>query len=185
MEQSAAIIISDGFEEIEMSAILDILRRGGISVSVIGYKSRTLVGAHNLSIITDDIFSNISSQIYDCVILPGGPGCYKLRHCDELNEFLQTHFNKHKLICAICAAPLILYDAGILKNKKYTAHICTYDELTDAISSEHIVVDDNIITGSGPCASLHFGFTILKHLTDERTMHQLANSMLFCDKLQE
>ncbi len=180
MELSAAIIIPDGFEEIETIAPLDILRRGGIKVSLIGYKSINVKGVHNISVQADDIFINILSQEYDCIILPGGPGCYNIRKDDTLHRLLKKHFDQKKLICAICAAPLILHDAGILMHKKYTAHPCTRDELSDIIA-QPVVTDNHLITGASPEASLIFGFTILQNLTDENNAKQVANAMLFSE----
>lgn len=182
MKQTGLIIISDGFEEIEAITPLDILRRGEIEVIIAGYKGNSVTGAHGLIIKTDCILSNVLSEAYDCLIFPGGPGCYNLRDDKPLRDFIRKHYVTSRLICAICAAPLILHDAGILSGKKYTAHPCTYDELAEAISSEPVVTDDNLITGSGPGAATKFGFEIIKKLTDERFMQQLVKSMLFNEK---
>lgn len=179
---NAAIIITDGFEEIEAITPLDILRRGNVDVTLIGYEGTAVKGAHNLVIQTDATLADILSKDYDCVILPGGPGCYNMRGDKDLVSFVQRHFKANKLVCAICAAPLLLHDAEVLLNKRYTSHPCTHDELTSAVG-EPVAVDGNLITGIGPGASTRFGFTILQHLTDTQHAKRTANSMMFSDEI--
>lgn len=181
MQATAVIVITDGFEEIEAVTPLDILRRGNVDVTLVGYNSRTVVGAHNISLQTDVTLNEILTKVYDCLILPGGPGCYNMRGNNDLLSFIKTHVQKHKLICAICAAPLILNDAGALQGKRYTAHPCTYNELSNVVA-EPVVVDGNLITGAGPGTSAQFGLTILNHLTDTQNTHLVANSMLYREK---
>lgn len=178
MQPTAAIIIPDGFEEIEALTVLDILRRGGVEVTLVGYKSITCKGAHNLVVQTDDMLGNMSSQTFECIVLPGGPGCYSMRMDKALQTFVQKHFQTGKLVCAICAAPLVLYDMGILSHKKYTSHPCTHDELTEALD-EAVIIDNNLITGIGPGASASFAFNILCYLTGKENATRIAHTMIY------
>jgi transcriptional regulator GlxA family with amidase domain len=121
----------------------------------------------------------VISETYDCVILPGGPGCYSLRVDKALGNFLVRHFQSGKLICVICAAPLVLHDSGILRGKKYTAHPCTYSELTEIAITGNAVADGNLINASGPGTAAKLGFKILEHLVDKATADRIAKATLF------
>jgi 4-methyl-5(b-hydroxyethyl)-thiazole monophosphate biosynthesis len=175
----ALIVIPDGFEEIEFCCPFDILVRGGINVLVAGYNGTELTGAHGLQVRANMTLFGAASKMYDCVILPGGVGCYTMRGDEMLGKFLTEHARCDRLICAICAAPLILHDVGLLRGKKYIAHPGTYDELTDVSKGSDIIVDGNLITGSGPGAAAKFGFEILGQMTDKITADKVEKFMLF------
>jgi 4-methyl-5(b-hydroxyethyl)-thiazole monophosphate biosynthesis len=177
MKKRALIIIPNGFEEMEFCCPFDILLRGGIGITVAGYGGTDLSGAHGLRVRVDTGFADISSEIYDCVILPGGPGCYNMRGDGALKTFLLGHLQAERLLCAICAAPLILHDFGILREKKYTAHPCTRDELRSA-RADRVVADGNLITAIGPGAAAEFGLKILASLAGEAAADAVAESAL-------
>jgi 4-methyl-5(b-hydroxyethyl)-thiazole monophosphate biosynthesis len=179
MKTRTLIIIPDGFEEIEFCCPFDILVRGGIEVAIAGYKNTNPTGYHGLQVRANIEFSEVGTGTYDCVILPGGVGCYKMRGDTALGTLLTAHVKAGRLVCAICAAPLILHDAGILAGKRYTAHPCTHDELTGAIAESNVVADGSLITASGPGAAADFAFEILAKLTDRATASNMAKFMLF------
>ncbi|MDR1255593.1 MAG: DJ-1/PfpI family protein [Puniceicoccales bacterium] len=178
MAKHTLIIITDKFEEMEFVCPFDVLLRGGVSVTTAGRSGSSVVGFRGLRLQTDVKFSDIAAETYDCVVLVGGPGCYTLRGDEPLKNFLVRHSEAEKLLCAICAAPLILHDAGLLQGKKHTAHPCTHDELTAAIATESVVADGNLITGAGPGVAAKFAFKILEHLTDKSTADSTAKSMV-------
>jgi 4-methyl-5(b-hydroxyethyl)-thiazole monophosphate biosynthesis len=178
MKKRAIVIIPDGFEEMEFCCPFDILSRGGVGVTVAGYGNVDLTGAHGLRLRADVRFANILTEVFDCVIFPGGPGCYSIRGDETVKTFLLKHWQAKKLLCAICAAPLILHDCGILREKKYTAHPCTHDELKGARVTDRVVVDGNLLTASGPGAAVEFGLKILECLVDGATADSVAKSAL-------
>jgi 4-methyl-5(b-hydroxyethyl)-thiazole monophosphate biosynthesis len=178
MKKRAIVIIPDGFEEMEFCCPFDILSRGGIDVTVAGYGNVNLTSSHGLRVRADVEFVGAPTEAYDCVVLPGGPGCYNMRGNEAVMTFLVKHWQAKKLLCAICAAPLILYDCGILRGKKYTAHPCTYNELEEAQTTNRVVTDDNLITASGPGAAVEFGLKILEFLIGKTTADDVARSAL-------
>jgi 4-methyl-5(b-hydroxyethyl)-thiazole monophosphate biosynthesis len=179
MGKRALIVIPNGFEEVEFCCPFDILMRGGIDVLVAGYDGTELTGAHGLQVRAKTELSDAALAMYDCILLPGGAGCYAMRGDTALVEFLARHAAANELLCAICAAPLILHDAGLLRGHKYTAHPATHDELADASTGKNVVIDGNLITGSGPGAAAEFGFAILWRLAGEETANKIRKSMLF------
>ncbi|MDR2435855.1 MAG: DJ-1/PfpI family protein [Puniceicoccales bacterium] len=178
MKKRAIVIIPDGFEEMEFCCPFDILSRGGIGVAIAGYGNIDLTGAHGLRVRADVMFADVLSEVFDCVILPGGPGCYSMRGDESVKTFLLEHWQAKKLLCAICAAPLILHDCGILREKKYTAHPCTCDELKGAQAMGRVVTDGNLLTASGPGAAVEFGLKILECLADGAIAGGVAKSAL-------
>ena len=103
---------------------------------------------------------------YDGIVIPGGlPGATNLRDDARVIEIVQQFNQEHKLIAAICAGPIVLAKAGILKDKICTCSPGFETQLTGANFQEAIVQkDDHIITGKGPAAALEFGYTILESL---------------------
>lgn len=111
------MFFANGFEEVEAIAALDVIRRAGIEIMSVGVGAEVITGSHNISVIcdttTDKIeFDNNTSGI----ILPGGmPGTTNLMNCKAVDRFIDLCHEKKKLICAICAAPMILGRKGLLE----------------------------------------------------------------------
>lgn len=159
----AAIILEQGFEDIEAIACKDILVRGGVEVTLFA-NEKILRTSHNTQIIPDEII-NDNIKDYDVIILPGGiPGTYNLRDDKKVNEYLE-YFNKNKkLIAAICAAPTVL--VNIIGNRKVTVY--PEEEFINIVKNnyvnENVVVDENIITAKGAGQTFNFAFEILNQL---------------------
>lgn len=160
----AYIFLANGFEEMEVTYPISILRTAGIeieSVSIEGTKS--LVGSHGVNIITDSLFTDKEFKDADMIILPGGqPGTNKLDSFIQLKDLI-TYYSKNKSIAAICAAPSILGKMGVLSGKEA---ICYpgYEYLLDGavISGSKVVTDGNIITAAGPGVAKEFAIEIVR-----------------------
>lgn len=157
------LFLAPGFEEIEALATLDILRRCGLSVTTISVTGRRMViGVHDIAVMADDLFRVSSLENSEGLILPGGmPGAQNLMQHDGLIRILSAHYQKGTLIAAICAAPMILGQRGMLKGRVATCYPGFESYLEGAeITSELVAVSDNIITGKGPGAAIPFAFEI-------------------------
>ena len=164
---NALIFLATGFEEMEAVGTIDVLRRGNIetiTVSVTGNK--TVVGAHNIPVIADELFENIDCSVYDALVLPGGgPGSEMLNKHEGVRKALVAHYDSNKLIAAICASPRVFGSLGLLNGKKATCYPGIEPELIGAtILNEPTVTDGNIITGWGPALVFDFGLEILNYL---------------------
>jgi 4-methyl-5(b-hydroxyethyl)-thiazole monophosphate biosynthesis len=84
-------------------------------------------------------------------------------------------------VAAICAAPILLHDLGILDKHHHTAHFSMKDELKDARTHELAVMDGNIITGCGPAGGINFGLAILEYLANMMIVREVAHGMM-CDR---
>lgn len=165
-----AVLFEEGYEEVEALTPVDILRRANVHVDLVGMNSQTVKSSHQIIIVMDKIFDE-SLYEYDGIILPGGlPGSTNLRDDQRVIDIIRDFHKKGKLVAAICAGPIALAKAGILKNKVCTCAPGFEDQLTDACYQEAIVqIDGNIITGKGPAAALEFGYSILEYLGYDAT----------------
>lgn len=179
MSPKALIILHPGFEEMEAVAPADLLVRAGIAVTlaasgdslqVQGRSGLTLLAACTLRELTEE-------SLYDVVILPGGPGIQNLRKDPRLCRLLQGHHEAGRWIAAICAAPLLLLDAGLLPaGIRYTAHPATLAELP-APQAGRVVRDGRILTSQGAGTATEFAFAIIEALLSDDRAREIAASI--------
>ena len=176
--QRALILLANGFEEIEAVSPIDLLRRAEISVTISSCeKELTVKGRSNISILADCILEEINQQTFDLLILPGGPAVFELRKKHSILKVIQNHKKENKWIGAICAAPLLLLDANVLGNLKYTAHSSVASELPKLIKEKDVVIDENLITSSGAGTAVKFGLALVETLTDSDFAKSIADSI--------
>ena len=164
--KKVAVLLAEGYEEGESLFLIDILRRGNLechSVSVEG--KETVTGGHGITVIAD---RNLDDSIldYDMVVLPGGlPGAENLRTNPKVIETVQAFDrNPDKYVAAICAAPMVLKEAGISRGRTLTSYPADkYRDLFDDANfiDKLVVVDGQLITGQGPAVTMEFAFTLL------------------------
>lgn len=174
------VFLAEGFEEIEALATVDILRRAEMdvrTVSVTGEKEVT--GAHAITVTAD--ITEINLDDVDAVILPGGmPGTLNLKASDKVQDAIKYSFDNNKLMCAICAAPLVFGGAGFLKGKKAACYPGFEPELIGAdVVYEPVVRDGNIITSRGAGTAHLFAFEILKYFGKEKEAAELYKGMIY------
>lgn len=176
------LFLANGFEEIEAFTVVDLLRRKNVicdTCSIYSYKK--VVGAHRISVEADKTLDEIVNlKSYDGVVIPGGlPGATNLRDDKKVIEIVRNFGESGKLVAAICAGPIVLQRAGILKNKQVTSYPGFDGELKDSVYKEDIVVqDENIITARGPATAVYFALKILENLVDERQVEDLKKEIL-------
>ncbi|TCD46219.1 DJ-1 family protein [Streptococcus sp. X16XC17] len=157
-----AVLLANGFEEIEALTQVDVFRRAEIECDMIGLTSQQVVGSHDILVLADKVFDGDLSA-YDMIVLPGGlPGASNLRDHNGLIRELQAAAQSDKYVAAICAAPIVLDRAGLLDGKNYT---CFPDQEEEIKSGNHVeeivVVDGNIITSRGAGTSLAFVYKLV------------------------
>ena len=166
----AVIFFADGFEECEGLITVDILRRAGADIKTLSITdSLTVKSAHSVEIKCDGLAKDTDIMSADLVILPGGmPGTYNLADSDIVNNALMKFAASNKKIAAICAAPYVLAQLGLLKGKKATAYKSFRDKLTGAeVLDREVVVDGNITTGWGLGAAIPFALELARQLEGE------------------
>ena len=174
------MILADGFEELEAVTVIDVLRRAGIEIVSAGLHEGPVSSARQIKIIPDTVIDTISSDDFDMLVLPGGmPGSANLNADSRVKDLIRDFNAKGKMMGAICAAPYVLADAGILNGKRATSYPSFKDKLGSAIYEEKTVVeDDNILTSRGPGTALSFALAIAEKLTGKEKAQQIKEAML-------
>lgn len=183
MNTRALIILHPGFEDIEAVTPIDLLTRAGVEVvpaaldDILHVPSRsgiTVLATHDLNELMDEIF--------DAVILPGGPGIMQIRQHPLMCRLLRKQFAAGRLIACICAAPLLLLDAALHTDLRYTCHPSVTNEL-DAALDAPVVQDGVIITSRGAGTATPFALQLVGQLTDQKTAIALAESICWPNQL--
>ncbi len=171
--------LAEGFEEIEAVSIVDVLRRAGLEVTTASLKSNPVKGSHGIAVVADRVIGGLKSVDFNCIILPGGmPGAENLKKSDAVLSYVKHIFSKGGYVGAICAAPIVLAQAGILYGKKVTSFPGYEPELEGAkYTGAPIEVDGTVITGRGPGCAVQFALEIVRILSGEKLMAELRKNM--------
>ena len=178
MTHNICFLFHDGMEELEAIAPLDLLRRANVKVTTYSLGSQITVTSRNGVLIqADELFEEpLPIDGFYALIIPGGPGVKNLRNDDRVSALIRSFANAGKWIAAICAAPLLLHDQGLLEGKRYTAHASTADTLSRIDPAASVVIDGNIITSRGAGTSIDFGLTIVATLTGSETADSISKA---------
>lgn len=177
MKKRVLILLHPGFEEMEAAAPIDLLNRAGAEVIQASTgASRRVEGRNGMTWETTHLFADVVGEPFDVVILPGGPGIKKLRGRTDIIECLQWQQKKGKLLACICAAPLMLLDAGLIGGIRHTAHPSTAGELRGAKEAA-VVVDGSIITSQGAGTATEFSLAIVEALFGRDSANEIAQAI--------
>jgi len=178
---SLLCILADGFEEIEAVTIIDLLRRADINVTIAGVGKRQIKGSHQIQINCDVRFEDVDEDHFTHLFLPGGqPGTDNLKKNKLVIDFIRRFNNSQKVIAAICAAPTVLNEAGIIDNYRITSYPAEKDVFVDSIYIEDdIVHDKNIITSRGVGTAIKFALYLIENFTNKETGQLLAHRILY------
>ena len=146
------VMLADGFEEVEAIEPIDILKRGGVDVTTVGVKSKTVTGAHGIEVTADIEINEVEPEKMELLMLPGGIGHEILDASNDVHGLLNYAVANRIYVSAICAAPSIL---------------------------GKVVVDGKFITGKGAGAAADFGFAMLAILKDKETADRVKETMQY------
>ena len=170
--------LADGFEEIEAVASVDTVLRAGIEVAFVGVGKRVARGAHGIKIEADLTDDELDFSTVDGVMLPGGmPGTLNLGKSESVKHALETAAAGGKLVAAICAAPGVLGQYGLLKGKKAVCYPGFEDKLGCEVGLGRTCVSGNFITAIGPGASIEFGLEIVRYFLGDEKAAEIRKSM--------
>lgn len=171
-------LLADGFEEIEATAPIDLLRRAGAKVIVAALgEGIHVTGRTGLVMHADATLAAVESLAFDCVFLPGGPGTKLLRADPRVRSLVQRQHADGRWLAAICAAPTVLNDAGLLTGRRYTAHFSVADELPAILAAERVVVDGYLVTSRGAGTAVEFGLMLVEKLFSAEKAREIAESI--------
>ena len=161
------VFLADGFEPVEAMCPIDMLRRAGAEVVTVSLNETEAVkSTQGVTVLADTVISALNTSLPDMVFLPGGmPGATNLRRCPEVCSMTEAVFARGGFVAAICAAPFILGELGLLQGKEATCYPGFEARLAGAILSDRKVVrDGNVITAAGMGAALPFSAELVAAL---------------------
>jgi len=168
------IFFAPGFEEIEAVGTLDMLRRAEITVKSVGVGGKVVTGSHGIAVVCDLSESEISFAGLKGIVLPGGmPGTLNLEKSEAVQAAIDYCAARGLLICAICAAPSILGNLGLLKEKRYTCFTGFEERIEGEYTASRVERDDNLITAKGPGCTIEFALEIIRVLQSDRAARKV------------
>ena len=179
MSNKIICILADGFEEIEAVTPIDFLRRLGLEIVIAGLGNRKIKGSHGIVLEADLELADLA-ETPKALILPGGmPGSTNLRDNELVIKLIQQTFNQGNLVAAICAAPIAMDKAGILKGKTITAHPSVRDSFAAGVTytGNGVEQDGNIITAKGAGVAFDFASKIAEYYNKKFEAKALSNTM--------
>ncbi len=175
------IPLADGFEDIEAITIVDVLRRGGITVVTASLHETTdVASAHGVTMKADARLADVIDDTYDAIILPGGAlGTEALKKSDLLLARLKRQHEEDRFLCAICAAPTVLIAAGVIDEGLHVTCCPTCQmEFDCQWAPVPVVADGKIITGQAPGSALLFSLVVLQALAGQSEARKVARAMV-------
>ena len=176
------LFFAEGTEEVEALAVVDILRRAGVDVSIVSVTGDKMVkGAHGIRVEADMLEAEVDYSAAAMLVLPGGlPGAYNLAAHEGLAEGIMQQYKAGKPLAAICAAPLVYGRMGLLKGLKATCYPGFEENLEGATYTGTLVEQDGqFITGKGPAAVFEFGYAIAERLAGKDKAGAVRDGMLY------
>ncbi len=181
MSLKVNMFFATGYEEVEALTVVDLLRREGIEIEMVSITGEKVVtSSHGVSVVMDKLFEEIDDSA-DMIILPGGmPGTLNLKAYKPLQEKILRYVKADKYLAAICAAPTVYGEMGLLEGRKAACYPGMEEGLVGAIKCyDNVVVDGKFITSRGLGTALDFGLKIVEILKDEVAATKLANKIVY------
>jgi 4-methyl-5(b-hydroxyethyl)-thiazole monophosphate biosynthesis len=179
MMKRVLVPLAEGFEEIEAVTIIDVLRRAEVRVDVATLGEKYVRGSHGITVEADFSIDEARATDYDLIALPGGmPGTLHLREDPRVLRLLGEMNAEEKPLAALCAAPSVLAEAGLLKDRRATVHPSAAPFLAGAeIHDERVVRDGRIVTGKAAGAAMEFAFALVERLLGPEKVEEVNRSM--------
>lgn len=180
--KKVAVFLADGFEEIEALTVVDLLRRAKVYVDTVSITDDYIVrGAHGIPVQTEESFGELDFAEFDMVVLPGGlPGTTNLKEHAGVRKIVTEFYEGGKYVAAICAAPTVFADLGILQGKLATCYPSLESEMKDAMfTGAAVTTDGNIITSQGVGTAIDFSLKLVEVLVGEEKAVEIAESIVY------
>jgi len=181
MAKRVLLPLAEGFEEIEALTALDLLRRGGVEVVTAGLEPGLVTAGHGLRVEPDTTLDAVAGETFDLVFLAGGsPGYQNLAADERIRALARRQVAEQRPVAAICGAPYVLEQSGLLAGCRVTSYPSVRPKLTSAatVVDETVVADGLILTSQGVGTAVEFALALLEMLTDRETRDRVARATL-------
>ena len=182
-DATVAIMLADGFEEVEALAVADVLYRAGVRADLISVTdARHVTSSHGIRVVADLMLEDVDLSAYTLLFLPGGmPGTLGLKATPAIQAEVLRRADAGQPVAAICAAPSILAELGVLEGRHATANPAFVKAIAagGAIVHENpVVVDEFIITSRGAGTTLELGLEIVRYLLGDEAVDEVARGVV-------
>ena len=177
MKPRVLCLLVDGFEEIELVTPVDLLRRAGVEVVIAALHGGAATGRGGIRLEADAALADLDPGTFDLLFIPGGPGVGDLRSDGRAAVLAREFAAAGKPVAAICAAPLLLMDAGLLEGRRFTAYQSVRAELGGGLD-ERVVVDGDLITSRGAGTALDFALALVARLAGQSAADRVADEIM-------
>ena len=172
------VLLAEGFEEVEAITPIDLLRRAGAEVTLAAIGDGIhVMGKNGITLHADTTLAAIIPQDFDCLLLPGGPGVKRLRADPRVRDLVVRQNSQNRWLAAICAAPAVLHDAGVLAGRGFTAHFSIASEVPNIRADERVVIDGNLVSSRGAGTALDFGLVLTEKLFSKSKAEEIGRSI--------
>lgn len=173
------VFLADGFEIIEALSPVDMLRRADIETVTVGVTGKTVESSCGVTVTADIILDELEYKDVEAIILPGGAvGVENLEKDSRVQAIIDKAYEDGIYICAICAAPSILGNKGLLNGVKATSYPSFMKYLSGAeIPEDFVICDGRFITARGAGVSVDFGMKIVEMLRGKEISNNIRKSI--------
>jgi len=181
MSQRILTLLAPGFEEIETVTPVDLLRRAGAEVTLASLGEEPMVtGRNGITLRAETSLAALGQEAarFDLLFIPGGPGVAALRADPRVPNLARAYAQAGRPIAAICAAPAVLGDAGLLEGRRFTAHFSIAGEFPGAAMEERVVEEGHLITSRGAGTALDLGLALVRRLYGPEKAAEIAESIM-------
>lgn len=181
MSKRVAVLLAEGFEELEAVTVVDVLRRAGCDVRILSASGAENVrSAHAVVVGADALLEQEAGSQFDLVVCPGGmPGATNLAESATARDLLVRTWERGGLVAAVCAGPLALHAAGLLKARRFTVYPGNESKIDGGTwTGADVEEDERVVTSRGPGTALAFAFRLVELLVGADMAAELRRRML-------
>ncbi len=177
------VLLAEGFEEVEAIAPVDLLRRAKVEVVTASItEDRVVLGSHKVPVTADTTLSELS-ETADALFLPGGlGGTNRLKASTDVAALILRYLAEGKYLTAICAAPTVYGQMGLLSGKKATCYPGMEDQLNSAEwtgDQVPVAVDGQFVTSRGMGTSVDFALKLIELLESPELAREIADRVVY------
>jgi 4-methyl-5(b-hydroxyethyl)-thiazole monophosphate biosynthesis len=174
--------LAQGCEELEAVTVIDLLRRAGIEVVTAGLEPGLVTASRGVVLVPDCTLDEVVDEQFDMIVLPGGlPGADHLDGDPRIRTLLKRQSQGEGYCAAICAAPKVLANAGLLNGKQATSYPGVLDQMDlpqVEVDLRPVISDGKVITSRGPGTAMDFALELIEILKGREIRDQVETGLV-------